>query len=94
MNKEYDYSLLKGKMAEKGYTLTDLAETMGIARSALSRKINNRSNSGFTQREMVSIAKILDINLDNINRYFFYIHCTENRTKKAANKILQIVKTR
>lgn len=71
MNKEYDYSLLKGKMAEKGYTLTDLAEAMGIARSALSRKINNRSNSGFTQREMVSIAKILDINLDNINRYFF-----------------------
>lgn len=82
LNKEYDYSLLKGKMAEKGYTLTDLAETMGIARSALSRKINNRSNSGFTQREMVSIAKILDINLDNINRYFFYIHCTENRTKR------------
>lgn len=68
-------------MAEKGYTLTDLAEAMGIARSALSRKINNRARSGFTQREMVSIAKILDINLDNINRYFFYIHCTENRTK-------------
>ncbi|MFR0582762.1 DUF739 family protein [Limosilactobacillus mucosae] len=86
MNKKYDYSFLKGKMAEKGYTLTDLAEAMGIARSALSRKINNRTKSGFTQREMVSISKILDINLDNINRYFFYIHCSENGTKRHRKK--------
>lgn len=94
MNKEYDYSLLKGKMAEKGYTLTDLAEAMGIARSALSRKINNRSNSGFTQREMVSIAKILDINLDNINRYFFTFIVRKTEQIDAVNKILQFVKPR
>lgn len=71
MDKKYDYSLLKGKMAEKGYSIKTLAEAIGISRSALSLRLNQRSRSGFSQREMVSIAKILDIDLDTISRYFF-----------------------
>lgn len=67
----YDYSLLKGKMAEKGYTIKTLAESIGISRSALSLRLNQRTRSGFTQREMVQIANVLDINLDIISRYFF-----------------------
>lgn len=81
---KYDYSLLKGKMAEKGYTLKDLAEAMGVTRSSLSRKMNNRTKIGFTQHEMVSIAKILDIDLEMISRYFFTfsVRISELNSKK------------
>mgnify|MGYP001309414255 CR=1 FL=1 len=71
MDKKYDYSLLKGKMAEKGYNIKTLAESIGISRSALSLRLNQRTRSGFSQREMVQIANVLEINLDIISHYFF-----------------------
>lgn len=65
----YDYSRLKTRMKEHRYSIGTLAEGLDITRVSLSKKLNNHQS--FTQDEIVKIAKLLDIDDDQIALYFF-----------------------
>lgn len=65
----YDYSKLRGRMVEKCGSVTGCARVMGIAKSNLTLKINNKTR--FSQRDISKIAKILNIPNDKIGEYFF-----------------------
>lgn len=65
----YDYSFLKKRMNDYRYSVQSLAESIGITRVSLSKKLNNHLY--FTQEEIFKIAELLDINYDQIAHYFF-----------------------
>ena len=77
----YDYSFLKKRMNDYRYSVQSLAESIGITRVSLSKKLNNHLY--FTQEEIFKIAELLDINYDQIAHYFFV---------RAVNKSWQIVR--
>ncbi len=60
-------NLLRGKIAEKGYTQEKLAKEVGISSNSLSRKLLGKRE--FTLTEVVSICKVLDI-ADPVNIFF------------------------
>ena len=60
---------LRAKMVEKEITGTKMAEILGISHTAFSNKM--RQVSQFTQREMSTIAKTLDLSIDEISDIFF-----------------------
>lgn len=62
-------NLLRGKIAENGYTQERFAEKIGISRHSLNRKIKEKTS--FTIDEVNIIAKELDLNKDNIIAIFF-----------------------
>lgn len=66
---KYDYSSLKNRMNDYRYSVRSLAESIGITRISLSKKLNN--HLPFTQDEIFKISKLLDINYDQIAHYFF-----------------------
>ena len=66
---KYNYSKLLGRMREYGFTQERLAEAIGINKTTLSAKLNNRF--AFTQEEIDSICKVLDIPNEDIGEYFF-----------------------
>ncbi|MCI1525692.1 MAG: DUF739 family protein [Limosilactobacillus mucosae] len=65
----YDYSFLKKRMNDYRYSVQSLAESIGITRVSLSKKLNN--HLPFTQDEIFKISKLLDINYNQIAHYFF-----------------------
>lgn len=67
--KNFDYSKLKGRIKEKGYTQMKLSMEIGISQCWLCKKLNN--DSEFTQSQIFKICKILDIQKDEIDLYFF-----------------------
>ncbi len=64
-----DYSKLKGKLTEKGYTREKFAEAIGISAVALYRRMKGEQD--FKQTEIKKAAELLDINGDEITAYFF-----------------------
>lgn len=66
---QYDYSLLLGRMREKGFTQEKMAQKIGISACSLNFSLNNKRN--FRQDEILAIAKILDIPNKNLEKYFF-----------------------
>ena len=68
---EYDYSKLRGKIAEKIGTLTAFTEKMQISEPSLYSKINNKTE--FKQSEIVKACEILEIPIDIVKEYFFCI---------------------
>lgn len=65
----FDYSKLRGKIAERGMTNTRVAEACRIRKGTFSQKINNHSE--FTQEEIVSICDALQIPYSDVHDYFF-----------------------
>jgi transcriptional regulator with XRE-family HTH domain len=65
----YNYAKLRGRIREKGLSEAALAARIGIAKSSLSLKLNNRL--AFGQNEIFDCAKELDIALAEIPQYFF-----------------------
>ena len=65
----FDYSKLKGKMKEKGYTQNDVAEAINKDKSTLNLKLNNQYL--FDQNEIKKIIELLDIPATEIKEYFF-----------------------
>ena len=62
-------NLLRGKIAEKGYTQEKLAEEMGVSKNTFSAKI--RGYTDFTLSEVSKICSILGIvDYDEICRIF------------------------
>jgi len=65
----FDYSKLKGRMKEKGFTQEDVAKHVNKGKSTISLKLNNQST--FMQDEMAIIINLLDIPKEQIKEYFF-----------------------
>ena len=64
-----NYSKLRGRIKECGYTQDKLAQEIGINKSSLSCKLNGKYD--FTSKEIDCICKVLDISNDEIGAYFF-----------------------
>lgn len=67
----FDYSRLNGKIKEKYGTQGNFAKVIRIGRTALSAKLNNKSD--FSQKEMYASCDALGIARDEIPSYFFCI---------------------
>lgn len=65
----FDYSKLKGRMKEKGYTQEDIANHINISKSTISLRLNNQAL--FIQDEISKIIGLLDIPCEEIKEYFF-----------------------
>ena len=68
---KFNHSKLLGRMRERGVTQATLAEAIGMNKGTLNAKLS--SQSFFTQCEMVSICKVLNIPFKEIPLYFFAI---------------------
>ena len=60
---------LKGRIVEKGYTLSTIAKEVGISYQSMSYKVNNKRE--FNQTEISALCSILDIMDDQRSAYFF-----------------------
>lgn len=60
---------LKGKIVEKGMNVEALAESIGIDRSSLYRKLNDAEK--FTIGEAIRIRDVLDLSADDAMEIFF-----------------------
>ena len=66
---EFDYNRLRGKIREKYSTERAFAEKMGLGRTSLSQKLNGEVD--FTQRQIHTAVRLLDIEPREISSYFF-----------------------
>jgi len=75
----FDYSKLLGKIKERYGTQNKFAEAMGIGRTALSCKINNKAQ--FSQTEIKEARFLLGLKENDILEYFFNekVHKTEQK---------------
>ena len=60
---------LRGKFVEHGYTISTMAKELGISHTAMSNKINGKSQ--FTQGEMSTMASKLKMSKQEITDIFF-----------------------
>ena len=60
---------LKGKIIEEGYTISSLAEKVGMNRNTLANKLEGRT--AFDITEIYTLVDILNINPEKVNQYFF-----------------------
>ncbi len=67
---KFDHSKLMGLMREKKYSQEKLAKAIGISEPTLWNKLH--SVSGFNDKEMLIISKVLEI--ENLYPYFFTIN--------------------
>lgn len=66
---QFDYSKLLGRIKECGFTQEGLAAEIGIAKTTMSLKLNNKA--GFAQAEIFLICVALKITISEIGAYFF-----------------------
>jgi len=62
-------NILKSKIALKGITIEELAEQIGISKTAMYRRLNGRNS--FKANEIKSMKSILCLNMDELNAIFF-----------------------
>ena len=65
----FNYDKLRGRMAEKGYSIKGLAEKVGVHANTLGKKLY--SDYYFNVNEVQIICKCLDIQPYEIPMYFF-----------------------
>ncbi len=65
----FNENKLRGKMAEKRYSVNDLAKALGINYSTFYRKSIGKSE--FTRSEIQRIADILHLSIQDIQDIFF-----------------------
>ena len=65
----WDYSRLKGRMAELGFRQEDMGKMIGLSKTTISLKLNNKAE--FKQGEINMICDLLKIPCAEINSYFF-----------------------
>lgn len=66
---DFDYSKLKGRIVEKKENQENLANEIGITKTTLNFKLNNKI--AFKQSEIILLSNLLDISKDEISEYFF-----------------------
>ncbi|MDT2850196.1 DUF739 family protein [Vagococcus carniphilus] len=71
MDSEYifDYRMLRGRIKEVIGAERNLAKEIGISKTAMSNKLNNRSF--FNPVEIIKIKELLDIPDKEVSIYFF-----------------------
>lgn len=74
----FDYSKLLGRMKECGYTQEKLAQAIGISKSTLNQKLNNKAN--FYHPEMQQICELLNITGADVYAIFFTPEVEKNST--------------
>ncbi len=72
----YDYRKLCGKIKEKCGTQEKFSKELGLSRTTVNQKLNNKIE--FTQEEMSKTVKILDLAVKDIPEYFFCVKSLEN----------------
>ena len=65
----FDYQKLKGRIVEKKENQENLANEMGITKTTLNFKLNNKIS--FKQYEIITLGKLLEIPKDELAEYFF-----------------------
>lgn len=60
---------LKGRITEKGYTLSSFADALGISRPSLRKRINGKTD--FKVSEIEDVCKLLSISQNEMCSYFF-----------------------
>ena len=65
----YDFSKLRGRMAEQGETPASISRKIGISENAIYLKMNGKNE--FKPSEIEEIAKILNIPAREFKAYFF-----------------------
>lgn len=65
----FDYQKLKGRIVEKKEKQENLSKEMGITKTTLNYKLNNKIP--FKQSEIVTLCDILEIPENEITTYFF-----------------------
>ena len=64
---KYDHALLRGKIAEKGFSQKQMADAIGCDPNTFSRKMLNKSD--FTVTEIMTLMYLL--NIEDPREYFF-----------------------
>lgn len=64
-----DYAVLIGRIKDKFQTCEQFAKAMGMSKSGLSAKLNNRRD--FSSDEIVRACKLLGLSPADIPQYFF-----------------------
>lgn len=65
----FDYANLNGRIITKFGTQFRFAQALGLSERSLSLKLNNRVQ--WKQTEIALAASLLDIDVEDIPRYFF-----------------------
>ena len=65
----YDYTKLKEKISDSGYTQEQVAKALNISKGAFSQKINGLT--AFSQDDVINISNLLKIPKTKIFDYFF-----------------------
>ncbi|MBB1095219.1 DUF739 family protein [Limosilactobacillus agrestis] len=73
----YDYTKLKRRMKDMRYTQTTLAREVPMDRQTLNTKLSHRSM--FKQNEISGIARVLDIDAEELGSYFFTLVVRKDR---------------
>lgn len=73
----YDYTKLKKRMKDMRYTQTTLAREVPMDRQTLNTKLSHRSM--FKQNEISGIARVLDIDTEELGSYFFTLIVRKDR---------------
>lgn len=71
MAQPFNYSFLRGRIKECGYTQESLALAVKMNPGMLSEKLNGKYP--FKQKDIQSIVDVLDIPATEIGRYFFTV---------------------
>ncbi|MGI6691196.1 MAG: DUF739 family protein [Desulfovibrionales bacterium] len=69
MEVTFDYSKLRGRIREKYGTEGNFADSLGISRVSLSKRLNNLLD--FNRIEMMRACDLLEISAQEMPRYFF-----------------------
>lgn len=65
----YKYDKLRGRIIEKYGSQEKFAEILGISSNSMSKKMNGKT--GFSQKDIVRWAELLDIDKPAYSEYFF-----------------------
>ena len=66
---DFNYDKLKGRIVERFGTQGSFARALGVSERTLSLKLNNKIF--FSQDEISKMSKLLNIELGEIQEYFF-----------------------
>lgn len=72
----FDYAKLQGKIKEVCKTQETFARSIGISRTSLNLRLNNKLN--FSQKEIYKAINILNIDNKEIDVYFFKLQVQKN----------------
>jgi len=71
MNGEPELENLKALLRFKKISYKELSEAIGVSIGTFSEKINNRRGRSFTISEVKKICEYVEINQEEIPKYFF-----------------------